>query len=74
MKIQDKWDKSINIQKASIGKLKAMLTWMEEIAYRSSDNKNPQILIDLLPDEYGVIVDELNNRNAKPYVSFHWVK
>lgn len=69
----DKWGKTIVIEAATIGKLKAILTWIEGVVYRDHRSDRITDMISFLPNEYGIIMEELAIRKAKPYISFHWV-
>ena len=73
MIMNDKWGKPFNTKTATVGKLKAMLTYIEGVIYRDHKQEEIADLISLLPDEYGIIVEELAMRKVKPYIAFHWV-
>ena len=86
MKITDKWGKSIDISKASVGKLKAMLIWMEGLVYKEYKRYHDcdveqhdrveaiKNMKGLLPDEYSFIVEELVKRERyQPYTSFKFM-
>ena len=72
MKVPDKRGRLINIQTASIGKLKAMLTYYEGVVYRSNKEKanDKEFLISMLPEYYGVIEDELSRRGSTNHNRF----
>lgn len=71
--VTDKWDKSIVIETATIGKLKALLAYMEGMVYHDHKSDSITDMISFLPDEYGIVMEELAIRKAKPYISFYWV-
>ena len=69
-----KYGQVIDTQKAGTSKLKNLLAYIEGKVYRNSDDKTKKALIDLLPNEYDLILDELEYRKAKPYPTFHWLE
>jgi len=65
----DKHGNRITIEKASIGKLKAMMTYYEGVVYRANKGMadNIDFLISQLPEQYHLIQEELKKRG-----NFHW--
>lgn len=71
--VTDKWGKPIVVEIATVGKLKAILTWMEGVVYRYHRSDLITDMTLFLPDDYGIILEELAMRKAKPYIPFQWV-
>lgn len=75
MKVTDKHGNLVDLQRATIGKLKAMLVFYEGVVYRSHKTKafSKDFLISMLPDVYGDILNELTRRGAT-HEKFQWFK
>lgn len=66
MKVTDKHGNLIDLQKATIGKLNALLVFYEGVVYRAHKDKafSKDFLISMLPDVYDNVLDELTKRGA----------
>lgn len=75
MRVTDKHGNLIDLQRATIGKLKALLTFYEGVVYRSHKEKafSKDFLISMLPNVYGHVMDELTKRGAV-HEKFQWLK
>jgi hypothetical protein len=75
MRVTDKHGDLIDLQRATIGKLNALLVFYEGVTYRAHKNKafSKEFLISKLPDVYNHVLGELTKRGAV-HEKFQWLK
>jgi hypothetical protein len=75
MRVTDKHGNLIDLHRATIGKLNALLVFYEGVVYRAHKDKafSKDFLISMLPDVYGDVLVELTKRGAV-HEKFQWLK